>query len=210
VQGASATATGGGSIYDAAPALAPAPAAAAAAGGGFTFVPGAEVPDITLTPVPVASIPTMMPAPATVVPAAATSASSGNSGSGFSFINTGGELTPGGTVLAAQQTAAAAAPAPSPPSIYDAPPVVPQAAAVQGSVFNRRVGDSAAQVVQSQVVAPAPAAAGFTFAPGQWELPPVSANEEKRCDPADGRFYSKKEFIDAYGSTAQWDAASPM
>eukprot|EP01052_Picozoa_sp_SAG31_P006021 SAG31_NODE_273_length_18667_cov_3.603619_6_plen_346_part_00 len=33
--------------------------------------------------------------------------------------------------------------------------------------------------------------------------------QEMRCDPTDGNWYSRSEFLDAYGGPAEWDAAAP-
>ena len=176
-----------GSIYDTAPAPAPAT-------GGFTFVPNAELPDIDLKPV---SIPDV-----SVVPAATASG-------GFSFIQSGGDLTPGGTVVASH---IARAPAPSVLSIYDTPSVLAEErpAPVNPSVFNRRVGGAPQAMHEPQLMAPAPApaAAGFLFSPGSWDL---GSGEEKRTDPADGQMYTRQEFISQYGTAgvAHWEAASP-
>jgi len=128
-------------------------------------------------------VPEGTPAPA---PAPAPAASGG-----FAFISQGAELTPGGTVPPAP------APAPSPPSIYDIPP-----AAVPASAFNTRVGET------SPAPQPAPAAGGFSFQPGEWSPDAATAVEERRVDPADGNVYTRGEFIDAYGGTAEWDAAA--
>jgi hypothetical protein len=240
------------SIYDTTPASALAPAAAPSAAGGFTFVPDAELPSIDLKPVVVAA------APVSATPS-----------TGFGFINSGGDFTPGGTVTVAQTTrapapsaasiydsvpapasppasasgftfvpnaelpdidlkpvptpdfptapatvVAAAAPAAATASIYDTPSVLPEdpAMPVAANIFNRRVGD-AQQTIPSRFAAPtpapAPAAGGFTFAPGTWDL---ASNEEKRTDPADGQMYTRPEFISQYGSAqgaVRWDAASP-
>ena len=32
--------------------------------------------------------------------------------------------------------------------------------------------------------------------------------EEKRVDPADGIAYTKREFVEVYGGTTEWDAAN--
>ena len=39
--------------------------------------------------------------------------------------------------------------------------------------------------------------------------PPVATDtEERRVDPADGNAYTRQEFIDEYGGTAEWDQAA--
>ena len=35
-----------------------------------------------------------------------------------------------------------------------------------------------------------------------------SEEEEKRVDPTDGKAYTKRDFVDVYGGTAEWDAAN--
>ena len=155
-------------------------------------MPNAELPDIDLKPV---SIPDV-----SVVPAAAASG-------GFSFIQSGGDLTQGGTVVASH---IARAPSPSVLSIYDTPSVLAEErpAPVNPSVFNRRVGGAPQAMHEPQLMAPAPAAAGFLFSPGSWDL---ASGEEKRTDPADGQMYTRQEFISQYGTAgvAHWEAASP-
>ena len=32
--------------------------------------------------------------------------------------------------------------------------------------------------------------------------------EEKRVDPSDGNAYTKREFVEVYGGTVEWDAAN--
>ena len=94
--------------------------------------------------------------PAAVVPAAVAG------GGGFDFIG-GAELTPGGTVMAAQAV---------PASIYTSPPSAgggiygaPTQAAVTAGVFNTRMSNAA----PAPAPAPGPAAGGgFSFQPGSW------------------------------------------
>ena len=40
------------------------------------------------------------------------------------------------------------------------------------------------------------------------EPPAATDTEERRVDPADGNAYTRQEFIDEYGGTAEWDQAA--
>ena len=42
------------------------------------------------------------------------------------------------------------------------------------------------------------------------ELAMHDETEETRVDPADGYAYTKQDFIDQYGGTAEWDALAPL
>ena len=43
-----------------------------------------------------------------------------------------------------------------------------------------------------------------------WDGANPPAQGEKRIDPADGNAYTRQDFIDCYGGTVQWGAASPL
>ena len=40
------------------------------------------------------------------------------------------------------------------------------------------------------------------------QVPAATDTEERRVDPADGNAYTRQEFIDEYGGTAEWDQAA--